>query len=116
MWLTEDGRYDRFVIDVQYFTDIFKDVFSEKNLVKHFKDVMLKKSVTILLFGTKLRCRFSFRFYLKLLKLLYSNYKTHPFFWYGITPVLATPRIIFSLSYKWFVKKTPSKEEAQYTS
>lgn len=105
VWLTEDGRYDRFLMDVQHFTDMFKDVFNDKRLVRHFKDIMLKKSVLVLLLGTKLRCRFSSHFYLKLLKLLYSNYKTHPFFWYSIIPVLLTPRITFSLLYKWFIKK-----------
>jgi len=105
IWLTEEGRYDRFLMDVQYFTDMFREVFTDKKLVRHFKDVMLKNSILILLFGTKVRCRFSFHFYPKLLKLLYSHYKTHPFFWYGIIPVFLTPRIIFSLLYKWFIKE-----------
>lgn len=110
--MTEEGQYQRFLMDVQYFTNMFKDVFNEEILVRHFKDVMLKKSVLILLFGTKLRCRFSRHFYLKLLKLLYSNYKTHFFFWYGIIPLLLTPRIIFSLSYKLYFLKSAVKQEA----
>jgi abequosyltransferase len=116
LWLTEDGRYDRFLMDVRYFTDMFKDVFSEKELIRHFKDVILKKDVLTLLLGTKLRCEFSSHFYLKLLKLLYTNYRTHPFFWYGIIPALLTPRIIFLMLYKFIFRKSAIKEEVKHSS
>ncbi|MFA6054909.1 MAG: glycosyltransferase family 2 protein [Thermodesulfovibrionales bacterium] len=114
--LTEEYRYYRFVMDVQYFTDMFMEVFSEERLIRHFKEVMLKKSVLILLLGTKLHCSFPFSFYLKLIKLLYSNYKTHPFFWYGITPVLLTPRIVFSLANRLYFGKSSAKKERQNPS
>jgi abequosyltransferase len=114
--MMEEGRYQRFSMDVQYFTDMFRDVFSEEDLVRHFKNVMLKKSVLVLLLGTKLRCRFSHHFYLKLLRLLYTNYKSHPFFWYGIIPVVLIPRIIFLVAYRLIFRKSAVKEEAEHTS
>ena len=103
--LTEEERYYRFKVDIIYFTDIFKDVFREKKLVRHIKGVMLRRSVLVLLLGSKVRGKYSYRFYMKLLKLFYARYKSYPFFWYGIIPVFLTPRIIFSLLYKWFIKE-----------
>jgi hypothetical protein len=103
--LTEEGRYYRFEMDIIFFTDIFTDIFKERKLVRHFVDVMLRRSVLVLLLGSKIRGNFSSAFYIKLFRLLYRHYKTHPFFWYGIIPVFLTPRIIFSLLYKWFIKE-----------
>ena len=103
--LMENGRYNRVRMDAEFFTDMVRDVFHDEILVRHFKAVMLKKSVVVLLLGSKIRCKFNVRFYLKVFKLLYSNYRTHPFFWYGIIPVLMTPRIALVLAYRLFVKK-----------
>jgi hypothetical protein len=114
--LTEKYRYYRFVMAVEYFTNMFTDVFSERKLIRHFRDVILRKDILFLLFGTKLHCRFSHRFYLKLLKLLYTNYGTHLFFWYGVIPALLTPRIIFLMLYKFIFRKSAVKEEAEHTS
>jgi glycosyltransferase involved in cell wall biosynthesis len=103
--LTEDGRYYRFLMGAEYFLEMFESVFPEKDLVKHFKGVFLKYEIVVLLLGSKIRGRFSLGFYRRLLKLLYTNYRSHPFFWYGIIPLLATPRIFFVLAYRWFLKK-----------
>ena len=104
-WLTEEGRYNRIRMDVEYFTDMVRDVFSEKNIIKHFKNVMLKNSVSVLLLGSKIRCKFSFLFYMRVFKLLYRNYKAYPFFWYAVVPVLLTPRKAFLLLYRLFLLK-----------
>jgi glycosyltransferase involved in cell wall biosynthesis len=101
-WQTEEGRYNRICIDVEYFTDMVRDVFGEKNIIKHFKGVMLKKSVYVLLLGSKIRHKFPLPFYIRVFKLLYHHYKTYPFFWYVIVPILLTPRIVFLLLYKLF--------------
>lgn len=105
-WSTEEGRYVRFKVDVEYFTAMFRDVFSEEELVRHFKDVMLKKSVAVLVMGSKIRSRFSFDFYRRLFGLLYGNYKWHPFFWYGIVPMIVTPRAVYLLLYNKFLKRS----------
>lgn len=104
-WLTEEGRYNRIRMDVEYFTDMVRDVFGEKPITKHFKGVMLKKSVSVLLLGSKIRCKFSSLFYMRVLKLLYHHYKTYPFFWYAVVPVLLTPRSAFLLLYRLFLWK-----------
>jgi glycosyltransferase involved in cell wall biosynthesis len=104
-WMTEEGRLNRIRMDVEYFTDMVRDVFDEKNIIKHFKGVMLKKSVSVLLFGSKIRCNFPFPFYIRVFKLLYHHYKTYPFFWYAVVPVLLAPRKAFLLLYKLFLWK-----------
>jgi predicted SAM-dependent methyltransferase len=105
-WLTEDGRYDRIRMDVINFTDMVRDVFHEESIIRHFKDIMLKKSVFILIAGSKIRCSFPTRFYIRLLTFLFAHYKTHPFFWYAICPALLIPRIAVLLPYRWFVQKS----------
>jgi glycosyltransferase involved in cell wall biosynthesis len=105
-WMTEEGRYHRILMDVQYFTDMVKDVFDEQKIIKHFKGVMLKQSISVLLIGSKIRCTFSFSFYKRVLQLLYHYYRTYPFFWYAVVPVLLTPRKAFLLLYKLILWKS----------
>ena len=108
-WLTEDGRYNRILMDVEFFTDMVKSVFEDQAVIRHFKDVMLKKSVSVLLLGGKIRCNLSASFYLKLLRLLYHHYKIHPFFWYGLVPMIFVPKFAFSAAYKLILKDSRRK-------
>jgi glycosyltransferase involved in cell wall biosynthesis len=103
--LTEEGRYTLFEMSVIFLPNIFMDVFKEKNLVRHFTDIMLKNNVLVILLGSKVRGNFPSAFYIKLFRLLYRHYKTHPFFWYGIMPVFLTPKFIFLWLYRLFINK-----------
>ncbi|MBF0329424.1 MAG: glycosyltransferase family 2 protein [Nitrospirae bacterium] len=101
-WQDEDGRYHRFCIDVEYFPGMVRDVFGENGIVSHFKAVMLRKSVYVLLLGSKIKHEFSAGFYIRIFRLLYRHYKTFPLFWYFIVPILLTPRTILLPAYKLF--------------
>lgn len=100
----EAPRYYRFQMNAEFFPDMFRDVFQEGDLLWHYMDVMLRNIIVVLLLGSKVRCDFSFKFYVRLSRLLYRHYKSHSFFWYGIVPLIVIPRVFFVTLYKLFMR------------
>jgi len=99
-WYSEDGRIERILMSSKYFVKIFEDVFKERNLLNHFKKLILKDDIFVLIVGAKINMESNFAYYYKIYKILKSYYSNFIFFWVVITPMLFIPKFIYRVTYK----------------
>jgi abequosyltransferase len=104
-WATLEGRIERIRMGTKFFVDMVIDVFEEKEIINHFKNLILKNDIFVLIIGAKLKMAESnISYFYMIFKMLRKDYWKFPFFWYCIFPLCFTPSIILKLLYNAYLK------------
>jgi len=104
-WFTLKGRVERIKMSTEYFVEMVKDVFEEGEVISHFKTLILKQDVFVLIIGAKLKLEnTNFNYFLKIFKMLKKNYSEFYFLWFAILPMILIPSFCYKILYNIYLK------------